>query len=290
MNSPPKQNYQDEMEPSPESSNHIQATKEDLSEMKPMFNNSSVHSIRPKKGDHTPRSESDLKEPSQLNSSKLQIQNEKYKQYDLQQLSYDLVKEYSHLRIDNDEGFMKRMLFDIFKRQTKDERMEKLIERNKVKIDENDRIKTFNRLIEDANRRYLAHVNMESLKNKIEEHNLPLNTKNKISEEEWKHIYEERFVKYRNDLEKWREAMQEVKAKEEKEKEEKLMQEVKTKKAPKSEIKQSVKRMYDEAERRRLKNEERNTSSKIERDLTPTKFKTKKKVKYNFTVKNYLIR
>lgn len=110
-------------------------------------------------------------------------------QYDTQQLCYDLVKEYAHLKIDKDEEFMRRMLFDIFKRQTKEERLEKLIEKNKVKIDENERIKTFNRLIEDANRRIEAQDQMEEMKIKLEQNNV--NSK-KYKFDEWEDIYNDR--------------------------------------------------------------------------------------------------
>lgn len=113
----------------------------------------------------------------------------KYAQYDTQQLCYDLVKEYAHLKIDKDEDFMRRMLFDIFKRQTKEERLEKLIEKNKVKIDENERIKTFNRLIEDANRRIEAQDQMEDMKILLDQKNV---SSKKYKFEEWEEIYQDR--------------------------------------------------------------------------------------------------
>jgi hypothetical protein len=82
------------------------------------------------------------------------------------------------------------MLFDIFKRQTKDERINKLIEKNKVKITEEERIKTFNRLIEDANRRIEAQDQLEDLKNQLLKNN---NTNSKkYKDEEWEEIYEDR--------------------------------------------------------------------------------------------------
>ena len=86
---------------------------------------------------------------------------------------------------------MRRMLFDIFKRQTKEERLNKLIEKNKVKISETDRIKTFNRLIEDANRRIEAQDQLDDLKNQIEPNNQNFK---KYKEEEWEEIYEERYI------------------------------------------------------------------------------------------------
>lgn len=84
---------------------------------------------------------------------------------------------------------MRRMLFDIFKRQTKEERLDKLVEKNKVKINEHERIKTFNRLIEDANRRIEAQDQMEDMRIKLEK----TNTNNKKYKfEEWEEIYNER--------------------------------------------------------------------------------------------------
>jgi hypothetical protein len=114
----------------------------------------------------------------------------KFSQYDINQLSYDLVREYSHLKINKDEEFIRRMLFDIFKRQTKDERLDKLLEKNKVKIDENERIKTFNRLIEDANRRIEAQDQIDDMKLILEQNGA--NSK-KYKLEEWEGIYNDRY-------------------------------------------------------------------------------------------------
>jgi hypothetical protein len=84
---------------------------------------------------------------------------------------------------------MRRMLFDIFKRQTKELRLNKLIEKNKKKINESEKIKTFNRLIEDANRRIEAQDQLEEMKNQVQI-NIP-NIK-KYKDEEWEEIYEDR--------------------------------------------------------------------------------------------------
>ncbi len=84
---------------------------------------------------------------------------------------------------------MKRMLFDIFKRQTKDDRLEKILVKNKVKMDENNRIRTFNRLIEDANRRLEAQENIEDLKMQLDKG--PEDEKN-YSTKDWEDIYQQR--------------------------------------------------------------------------------------------------
>lgn len=277
-------------------------------------------SIKPKKGDKTPKSGGSLNEKlnenkncdvsndkiktsqSQLHSnsqmySNCNVQNcsKDFNQYDLQQLSYDLQKEYSHLRLDKNESFIERMNFDIFKRQTKEERLEKLIERNKVKIDEEERIKTFNRLIEDANRRLEAQEHLEEMKQKLEEDPLLVEPK-KYRDEEWDDIYNDRFKKFQDEKDKKLDYKIKEKREIERLKEDEIVETVKTKKAPRYIIDQASKRMYDEAQRRKLKYEnmkkdsgaEDDPSQKVsekERELTPSKFKKFKiEHKYNFMV------
>ena len=50
---------------------------------------------------------------------------------------------------------MDRLNFDVYKRQAKPNRIKEMISEQKVKIKEQSRVKTFNRLIQDANRRLL---------------------------------------------------------------------------------------------------------------------------------------
>lgn len=88
---------------------------------------------------------------------------------------------------------MRRMLFDIFKRQTKEERLNKLIEKNKVKISESERVKTFNRLIEDANRRIEAQDQIEEMKMQLMKNQGNLK---KYKNDEWEEIYEERLFNF----------------------------------------------------------------------------------------------
>ena len=62
-----------------------------------------------------------------------------------EKLTYSIMKDYSQLYINKDDKFLNRMKFDVYKRQSKNERIKKLIEQNKKKIDEVQRIKAFNR-------------------------------------------------------------------------------------------------------------------------------------------------
>jgi hypothetical protein len=120
----------------------------------------------------------------------LEYDSKNFDQYDLQQKAYDFIRNHDRLRISQDDGdFMKRMLLDVFIRQTKEERLNQLVEKSKVKMDESTRLKAFNRLIEDANRRMEASDNLESLKEKLEE---KLPPGKKYTEDDWKYIYYER--------------------------------------------------------------------------------------------------
>ena len=90
--------------------------------------------------------------------------NSKFENYNLEKMRYNFLKDYSYIHVDKNENFMKRMQFDIHKRQLKEDRINALIEQNKVKIDEDERISAFNRLISDANRRLEAQENMENIR------------------------------------------------------------------------------------------------------------------------------
>ncbi len=175
----------------------------------------------------------------------------KFEQYDLQMLAYDIVKEYSHFKADKNVSFMKRMLFDIYKRHSKEDRVNKLIEINKIKINENERIETFNRLIDDANRRIEAQERMDELKEKLNDGKLSISRK--YTQSEWEHIYDSRFKKYIEDKVKNLKEILEVRQFEEQLNEEKFNEQSKPKKVAKEVIEASVNRMYSEAERRKLK-------------------------------------
>ena len=127
--------------------------------------------------------------------------NSKFENYNLEKMRYNFVKDYSYIHVDKTENFMKRMQFDIHKRQLKEDRINALIEQNKVKIDEDERISAFNRLISDANRRLEAQENMENMKNKLSE-DLINNDKKKYSNEVWNEIYNKRFKSYEDNVNK----------------------------------------------------------------------------------------
>ena len=61
--------------------------------------------------------------------------NSKFNNYNEQQMRYNFLKDYSYLHINKDEEFLQRIKFDIYKIQVKEERINILVDQNKIKID-----------------------------------------------------------------------------------------------------------------------------------------------------------
>ena len=202
--------------------------------------------------------------------------NSKYENYNLEKMRYDFLKKYSYIHVDKDENFLNRMKFDIFKRQSKEEKINSLVEQNKAKIDEDERVSTFNRLISDANRRIEAQDNLENMKNKLSED--IINTdKKKYNYEVWNEIYNKRFKNYAENCNKKKE--EEYKKKEILRKKEEIdeINLCKSKKKPQKLIDEASKRMYDEAKRRKIKmNEKIDRINKYNNEIEDASKYTKK--------------
>lgn len=192
-----------------------------------------------------------------------------YENFDIQQLTYSIMKNYSQLKINKEESFMERMKFDIYKRQIKEERVNKLVEQNKIKIEEEERIKAFNRLIEDANRRIEAQQNLEQMKNKLEEDLIgpPIR---KYTPEEWENIYKERFLSFLEEVNKKNEERVKEKKEMERMEEQQELELCKVKKASPKRIEEASKRLYEEALKRRAKQEQR---IRANYENSPSKYK-----------------
>ena len=182
--------------------------------------------------------------------------NSKFNNYNIQQMRYDFLKDYSYLHINKDEEFLQRMQFDIYKRQFREDRINKLVDQNKVKLDEDERIKAFNRLIEDANRRLEAQENMENMKNKLEE-DITAGPQKKYTEKEWKEIYNKRFKNYVDNINKKKEENKKFYMEEKINNENAEIKLCPTKKASQKHIDEQAQRMYDEAKKRKIKMDEK---------------------------------
>ena len=231
---------------------------------KPNINNiNNINSISTNKKLHTENNQNKnnnitnnnsitLSRVSKAKTSLSNFDNSKYENYNLEQMRYNFLKEYSNIHLDKSENFLKRMKFDICKRQMKEYKINELIEQNKARMDEEGRIEAFNRLISDANRRLEAQENLENMKNKLSE-DLINNEKKKYNDEIWNEIYKKRFKTYEENVNKKKEDL--IKKKQNK----KLKEEIdtinlcKSKKKPQKLIDEASKRMYDEAIRRKIK-------------------------------------
>ncbi len=220
-----------------------------------------------------------------------------FDKYDVQKINYELSKQYTKNKIDSNEKFMQRMMFDIFKRQTKDKRINNIIEKNKVKINEDERVNAFNRLIEDANRRMEASEKMEYLKNDLEDYEIKNNnllvksgdtTTKFVDSEEWDKIYHERFINKKKEKEDILQKKIIEKEKNAKVEEDKIIEKIQNsvKKAPKGTVDQICKRMYDEGHKRRIMKERKVQEVEIMlgKQLMNSQFTKKNKKEIDFKV------
>ena len=121
---------------------------------------------------------------------------------DLQTLSYSYLKHFSKLRINKDESFMIRMLFDTMKRQSQEKNLSLFLKQTKAKMKEEERVKGFNRLIQDANRRLETQEKINELKQKIDnQYSIKGKPNKRYKSQQWKDIYDKRFKKYQEDKE-----------------------------------------------------------------------------------------
>ena len=211
----------------------------------------------------------------------------KFENYNIEKMKYDFVKDYSYLHIDKDEDFLQRMQFDIYKRQFRDERLNKLVEQNKIKIDEDEKIKAFNRLIEDANRRLEAQENLENMKYKLDQ-DITDGPHKKYNDKEWNEIYKKRFQNYVDNKNKKIEESLKNNLEEKKRKENELINMCPKKKASQKQIKEAAQRLYDDAKKRKLKIDEKiyrinNDFNNKDNDDASKYVKIIKSGKYNFS-------
>ena len=234
--------------------NKVFTSKPNINDINNISTNKKLHTEnnQNKNNNMTNNNSITLSRVSKAKTSLSNFDNSKYENYNLEQMRYNFLKEYSNIHLDKSENFLKRMKFDICKRQMKEYKINELIEQNKLRMDEEGRIEAFNRLISDANRRLEAQENLENMKNKLSE-DLINNEKKKYNDEIWNEIYKKRFKTYEENVNKKKEDL--IKKKQNK----KLKEEIdtinlcKSKKKPQKLIDEASKRMYDEAIRRKIK-------------------------------------
>lgn len=191
---------------------------------------------------------------SPIKDNLIKFDNSKFEKFDTEQIRYELMKEYSNLKPNKENGFFRRMQFYSLKRKKKQERINKLLEQNKYKLSESERKKAFNRLMEDANRRINQRNEKIEEEKKNEEEEIRLYTENnnkKYNNKEWNKIYEERFKEYEEYKKK------KIEIEKEKEKIEKMIEEEKSDINNKNiiipiKIKNKRNRLYENSEIKRM--------------------------------------
>ena len=178
--------------------------------------------------------------------------NSKFEKYDTEQIRYELIRDFSNIRPDIGNGFLRRMQFDSLKRNNKAEMLNELVERSKYRLNEPERKKVFSRLTNDANRRITEKKQkevMEEENNLIKEY-LEKDNDKKYNEKEWNKIYQERFKTYEECKKK------KVEIEIQKKKIQKMIEEEEEinmchiKKLPGKIIKENTQRLFDDAKKR----------------------------------------
>lgn len=182
--------------------------------------------------------------------------NNKYMKYDDELKRYYFSKEFCNLHISTEQNFLERMKFDIYKRQIKEKKVDDFVQNNKVKIKEENKIKTFNHLIEDANRRLKAQINAENLNTQLSQDLFFKEGPKKYNDDEWDIIYKKRFKNYLDKVNKKKKENKKFLDEEKKKKEEEILKLLPNKKASKKHIKEASEKMYEEAMKRYIKKKE----------------------------------
>ena len=142
--------------------------------------------------------EIDLALKNKINQNMPKFGISKYEKFDTEKMRYELTKNYTKIKPNKENGFLGRMQFYSLKRKREQEKINKLIDENKYKLTESQRIKAFNRLMDDANRRITKKNQIEE--EKMNEEEMRINTENnnsrKYSPKVWNKIYKERFKEY----------------------------------------------------------------------------------------------
>ena len=181
----------------------------------------------------------------------------KYIKYNDELKRYYFSKEFSNLHINTDENFLERMKFDINKRQIKEKKVNEFVNKNKVKIKEENKIKTFNHLIEDANRRLKAHSNLSNLNLQLGHDYISKDEHKKYNDDEWKNIYRQRFKNFLDKVKRKNIETKKYYDDVKKKKEDEILKFVPNKKASSEHIKEESEKMYEEGKKRNIKFKEK---------------------------------
>jgi len=194
-----------------------------------------------------------------------------FEQYNTKNLAYNAIKNYSNCK-PKEKDFLSRMEFYSVKKHIKPNLIDLIVKDSTPKIRESDKIITFNRLIEDANRRLENKNNIyindnvyydNSLNKKINE-----KKKKKFNQIEFENKYKENITERLQKKEIKLELLRQQKNKENKAKEDIIVKQMKkrNKRASKKEIERISNRLYNESSNR-IKKHIYNSLNEIEENL-----------------------
>ena len=173
---------------------------------------------------NTPNYNKNSKRTRPNSATKMLNKKNRFEKYDKEKISYEVYHQYQKMNFNASIPFIQRMELYSLKKCLKDYKIEELTNLQSPKISEKEIVQTFNRLIEDSNRRLCKS---KKVLNKKEPKEMKINNKKKekkeikksFSKKKWDEIYEKRFkskLKERNNkLEKKRKEKEEKIKKEE---------------------------------------------------------------------------
>ena len=183
-------------------------------------------------------------------SSKKIHSNLDFSKYDMQSVEYNINKNLCKSTNFQGGSFLSRMQSDIKRRQSKEKNRNKILEKMKPKISEEKRIKCFNRLIRDCNKRNKIKENIENQNEFFSSGISPP----KISKKKWDIIYENRFFKYQERIDNNLKEKIIENEKMLKQKEDEICDLINsyTKKVNKKELDKIIKRLYSDSQKKKL--------------------------------------
>ena len=202
-----------------------------------------------------------------------------FSKFDSQNMAYDIDKTLSKSTNFKGKSFLSRMQMDIKYRQTKEERRKNLLNEYKPKEKEEERIKCFNRLINDSNKRNKIKENIERQNEFLSPGFFP----KKMSKKKWDIIYENRFYNYQEKKDyNLREKIIE-KEKIVKQKEEEIIEQINAsvKKVNKKDLERIINRLYLDPKKKEIKKKMDNIISSDKDKANGMKKEEKNDQKYN---------
>ena len=197
------------------------------------------------------------------------ITKNKFERYNTENIKYEAIKNYNQFKPKN-KNFLDRMKFYSMKKQSEDEFLKIIVEKTIPKIKESEKVKIFNNLIKDSNRRTEAKNRIEivnqnnNIMKELYDKNNEKKPKIKFNEKEFIQKYKENIDKLKKKEEDL-ELLRKKKKEEEEKKENDLVFEMRkrNKKASRKTIEKISKRLYNQALSQRLKTQIKNSKSQI---------------------------